>query len=111
MGERRGDGDHITVGDISNAQGTAIGRHATATVTGHVMPCDVKIDPRELRATLEELYDVLGETELPRDKTRSAQTATGIALEAVTEDEVKREPVVENVIQGHYCRGDTDENV
>jgi hypothetical protein len=61
------------------------------------MPSDVKIDPRELRSTLEELYDVLGETELPRDKTRSAQTATGIALEAVTEDEVQREPVVENV--------------
>ncbi len=90
-------GDHITIGDISNAQGIAIGRHATARVVGHNMPQDVKIDAAELRTALEQLYDALSEAPLPRDKTRSAQTAAGNALDAVTNNEVKSGTVVENV--------------
>lgn len=62
------------------------------------MPSDVKIDAGELRAALEGLYDSLDQTgELPRDRTRSAQTAAGNALDAISEDEVKSETVVENV--------------
>jgi hypothetical protein len=90
-------GDNITVGDIAGSQGIAIGRQARASVTGHNMPSDVKIDAGELRATLEGLYDSLDQSELPRDKTRSAQTAAGNALDAVSEDEVRSETVVENV--------------
>jgi|SRR5215213_3213840 len=90
-------GDTITVGDIASSQGIAIGRQASATVTGHNMPNDVKIDAGELRAALAGLYDSLDQTELPREKTRSAQTAAGNALDAVSEDEVKSATVVENV--------------
>jgi len=90
-------GDNITAGDIAGSQGIAIGRQASATVTGHNMLSDVKIDAGELRAALEGLYDSLGQTELPCEKTRSAQTAAGNALDAVSQDEVKSERVVENV--------------
>lgn len=95
--QQQTDGDNITVGDISKAQGIAIGRNATARVVGHNMPQDVKVDAAELRATLEQLYDALGEAPLPRDTTRSAQTAAGNALDAVTDAEVHSGTVVENV--------------
>ena len=91
------DGDHISVGDIINAQGVAVGRNATARVTGNNIPGDVKIDATELRSALEDLFDALNQAALPKDKTRSAQTAAGNALEAVKEDEIKADVVVENV--------------
>jgi hypothetical protein len=88
---------NITVGDIIGSQGTAIGPHATATVTGHNVTGDVKIDAGQLRTALEELYDALGQGGLPREKARSTQTAAGNAIEAVTEKEVKSDTVVSNV--------------
>src|SRR5882672_2078370 len=87
MSEERTSGDNITVGDINNAQGIAIGRNASAQVTGNNISGDVKIDAKELRTVLEGLYDALEQGGLPRDKTRSVQTAAGNALDAVTEKE------------------------
>jgi hypothetical protein len=97
MADQRPDGDNITVGNISRSQGIAIGRNATTTVTGHNISGDVKIDPRELRTALGELWDALGQAPLPRERLRSAQTAAGNALDAVTDNEVKSDTVVENV--------------
>ena len=97
MEELRPDGDNITVGNILQSQGIAIGRNATATVTGHNLSGDVKVDARELRTALEELWDALGQALLPRERIRSAQTAAGNALDAVTDNEVKSDTVVENV--------------
>ena len=97
MSDERTGGDNITVGDVINAQGVAIGRNATARVVGNNISGDVKIDAKELRTALEGLYDALDQGDLPRDKTRSAQTAAGNALDAVTEKEVKSDVVVENV--------------
>jgi hypothetical protein len=97
MSEERSGGDNITVGDIINAQATAIGRNASAQVTGNNISGDVKIDARALRTALESLYDALDQGGLPRDKTRGAQTAAGNALGAVTEKEVKSDIVVKNV--------------
>ena len=74
------DGDQITVGDVINAQGVAIGRNASARVIGNNILGDVKIDATELRSALEDLFDALNQAALPRDKTRSAQTAAGNAL-------------------------------
>lgn len=91
------DGDNITVGDIINAQGVAVGRNATARVIGNNIPGDVKIDATELRSALEDLFDALSQAALPKDKTRSTQTAAGNALDAVNENEVKGDVVVENV--------------
>jgi len=91
------DGDQITVGDVINAQGVAIGRNASARVIGNNILGDVKIDATELRSALEDLFDALNQAALPRDKTRSAQTAAGNALDAVKDDEVTADVVVENV--------------
>src|SRR3712207_8671329 len=66
-------GDNIAVGDVTGSQGIAIGRQASATVTGHNMPSDVKIDAGQLRATLEGLYDSLGQTDLPREDRTSTR--------------------------------------
>jgi hypothetical protein len=55
------------------------------------------LDTRELRTALEELWDALGQAPLPRERLRSAQTAAGNALDAVTDNEVKSDTVVENV--------------
>lgn len=96
MTEQR-NGGNITVGNISGSQGIAIGPHASARVTGHNLAGDVKIDAKELRATLESLYDALGQAQLPRDQMRSAQTAAGNALEAVKDDEVQSETIVQHV--------------
>lgn len=90
-------GDNINVGDIINAQGVAVGRNASARVTGNNIPGDVQINAGELRAALEELYDALAQGGLPQEKVRSAQTAAGNAIDAVTEEEVKSDTVVENV--------------
>ena len=72
-------------------------RNASANVTGHNAPGNVQINAGELRAALEGLYDALGQGSLPREKVRSAQTAAGNAIDAVTEKEVKSDTVVENV--------------
>lgn len=90
-------GDTITVGDVTNAQGIAIGRNATATVTGHNVSGNAKIDPEQMRSALNALYDELGNVGLPKDKTRSVQTAAGNAIEAVGDKEVKSNIVADNV--------------
>jgi hypothetical protein len=97
MNDERNAGDQITVGDISSTQGVAIGRNARVSVTGNNISGDLKIDAKQLRAVLEELYDALDGTGLPRDKTRLAQTATGNALNGVSDEEVNGDTVVENV--------------
>jgi hypothetical protein len=97
MNEERREGDAITVGNVTNAQGVAIGRNASARVTGSNIATDTKIDAKEFRAALEALYDGLDNAGLPRDRTRSLQTAAGNAIDAVTEKEVKSDVVVENV--------------
>ena len=97
MNEERRDGDSIVVGDVTSSQGVAIGKNASARVTGNNLAGDVKINAQEFRAALEALYDGLDKAGLPRDKTRSVQTAAGNAIDAVTEKEVKSDVVVENV--------------
>jgi hypothetical protein len=97
MSDKPDGGDNITVGDIINAQGVAVGRGASVRVTGNNIPGDVEINAGELRAALEELYDALEQGGLPRDKTRAAQTAAGNAIAAVTDKEVKGDVVVDNV--------------
>jgi uncharacterized protein (DUF697 family) len=94
---QRTNGDNITVGDISNTQGIAIGRNASAHVVGHNLPGDVKVDAGELRTLLEQLYDALGQSALPREQTRLTQTAAGNALAGVTQNEVHAKTVVEHV--------------
>jgi hypothetical protein len=96
MADRR-DGDSITVGNITGAQGVAIGRNARAQVPGQNVSGDAKIDAKELRATLEQLYDELAQMQLPREQTRSAQTAAGNALDATKEDQVEADTVVQSV--------------
>jgi len=93
----KNDGDHIQVGNISGSQGIAIGRNARATVTGHNISGDVKIDPDELRTTLEEMYTSLSQANLPQDKMISTQTAVGQALEGVHDSEVQAETVVSHI--------------
>jgi len=90
-------GDDIRVGNITHAQGIAIGRQASAHVTGDNIAGDVKINPRELRTVLEQFYDALGEAQLSREKTRGAQTEAGNALNAVSDDDVKSDVVVGSV--------------
>ncbi len=90
-------GDKIDVGDISGSQGIAIGRSARATVTGHNLSGDVKVDAQQLRTALEELYDALGQAQLPREQVRTAQTAAGKALEGVKDKQVQADTVVQNV--------------
>ncbi len=90
-------GDKIDVGDISGSQGIAIGRRARATVTGHNLSSDVKVDAQQLRTALEELYDALGQAQLPRDQVRRMQTTAGNAIDGVKDNEVKAETVVQNV--------------
>jgi hypothetical protein len=90
-------GDTITVGDVTNAQGIAIGKNAAATVTGHNVSGNAQIDPEQMRSALNTLYDELGNVGLPRDKIRSVQTAAGNAIEAVGTREVKSNIVADNV--------------
>lgn len=97
MGDKSNGGDKIQVGDILNAQGVAVGRNASVQVTGNNIPGDVEINTVELRATLEELYDALEQSDLPREKVRSAQTAAGNAIDAVSDEDMKSDAVVENV--------------
>lgn len=90
-------GDKISVGNISGSQGVAIGRNATATVTGSSISGDVKIDAQQLRAALNELWDALDQTQLPRDQKRTATTVASVAIDSVKDDEVDSAGVVENV--------------
>jgi hypothetical protein len=90
-------GDSFTVGDITNAQGVAIGTNATAIVTGNNVSGNTKIDPEQMRSALNALYDELGNAGLPKDKTRSVQTAAGNAIEAVGDKEVKSNVIADNV--------------
>jgi hypothetical protein len=94
--EPRG-GDSITVGDVTNAQGVAIGRNATATVTGNNVVGNAKVDPEQMRAALESLFDELEKAGMPKDKARTAQTAAGNAINAVGDKEVKSNVVADNV--------------
>jgi hypothetical protein len=87
--------DSISVGNITNAQGVAIGRQATA-ITGQNI-ANAALDPKQLRTALESLYDALGEAQLPREHTRAAQTAAGNAISALDQKEGKSDAVVENV--------------
>ena len=68
-----------------------------ATVTGHNLSRDVKVDAQQLRTALEELYDALGQAQLPRDQVRRMQTTAGNAIDGVKDNEVKAETVVQNV--------------
>ncbi|MBA3945029.1 MAG: hypothetical protein H0X37_10765 [Herpetosiphonaceae bacterium] len=97
MSNKKSGGDSNTVGNITNAQGIAIGTNAHASVVGHNIQSSGKIDAQTLRSVLEELYDGLGQAQLPRDKAITAQTAVGNALGAVQDDKVKPDTVVENV--------------
>ena len=90
-------GDHINVGDITGSQGVAIGTNATATVTGHNVSGDVRIDSGELRAALDDLYDTLGGLDLPREQKIAAQTATGNAIAGVASETVDAEAVTSNI--------------
>ena len=89
-------GDNITIGDISNAQGVAVGMNASATVTGNNIAV-AKVDGAQVRAALESLYDELGNAHLPKEQARLAQTAAGNALEAANDKEVKANVVADNV--------------
>ena len=97
MDDKSGERESITVGDITKSQGVAIGSHAHAHVTGQNISGDIGINLKELKTVLEEFYDSLGATELPREKTRSAQIAAGNALNSVSHDDVKSEAVIESV--------------
>jgi hypothetical protein len=84
------------VGNITNAQGVAVGEHASATVTGsNVSTGNVNVD--QLRAALESLYDDLATADLPKEKERSAQTAAGNAIEAVNKKNGELDSVADNV--------------
>ena len=97
MDDKSGEHGNISVGDITKSQGVAIGNHAQAQVTGHNISGDIGTNLKELKTVLEEFYDSLGTTELPREKMRSAQIAAGDALRSVSQDDVKSGVVIENV--------------
>jgi hypothetical protein len=80
-----------------SGQGIAIGHQASAVVKGSSFAGDGTINATQLRETLEQLYDALGETGLPRDQVRKAQTAAGNALDGVSDDEVQADTVVQQV--------------
>ncbi|WP_033294532.1 hypothetical protein [Amycolatopsis jejuensis] len=88
MEDGRGNGDNITVGDITSAQGVAVGRNASAKVTGNNITGASDVDADALRAALNDLYDALADADLSRDQRIEAQTATGNALGGVTEETV-----------------------
>src|SRR3954471_6785737 len=81
-------GDQISVGDISGAQGTAIGRNASATVVGSSVEAGAKIDARELRAALEELWQALDNSSLPGESKRRTSAAASNAIDGVEPDRV-----------------------
>src|SRR3712207_3403006 len=96
-----GNGDQITVGDISHAQGVAVGRGARAHVRGSIISDAAKeVDAEAMRAALRELHAALGQANLPADTAIAAQTAAGTALiQGVKDGEVQPEPVVTQVQQ------------
>lgn len=93
MVDRPGDGDSVTVGNITSSQGVAVGRNAQSWVTGDNTTGDVHIDAGELRSALGELYDALGDTGMSRDLRIQAQTAAGNALSGVTDEGVDADTV------------------
>jgi carbonic anhydrase/acetyltransferase-like protein (isoleucine patch superfamily) len=94
-------GDHITIGDMSNVQGAAVGRNAQAHVTGNLtVGAAASIDPNALRAALKDLRTALGQANLPDDIVISTQTAAGTALmNGIKDDKVDSKTVVSNVQQ------------
>lgn len=94
-------GDHISIGDIKNAQGVAVGRGAQAHVTGNLTVAEHaatdQVDPAELRAVLDRLYDLLDEAGLPKDSMRKARRAAEDAIEGVTEGRVEATTVTHNI--------------
>jgi predicted ABC-type sugar transport system permease subunit len=96
MNDKTDGGDSISVGNITSAQGVAIGRQATASVTGDNVASDI-LDPIQLKTILEGLQDALGAAKLPGDHTREAQTAARNAIAAVSEKEFKPDSVVGSV--------------
>jgi hypothetical protein len=86
----------IQVGNITNAQGVAVGEHVTATVTGSTINSGA-VDLGQLRTALESLYDGVATAGLPKDKARGAQTAAGNAIEAAAEKDGKLDAVAGSV--------------
>jgi hypothetical protein len=97
MAEQSERGDRIRVGNITSAQGVAIGSNARAEVVGHNLSGEARIDSGELRLALEELFEQLDGVRLSREQKIEAQTATGLALTGVSDKEVKTEPVTTNL--------------
>lgn len=97
MSTQSNDGDNITVGNVSAAQGIAIGRQATARVVGHNISSDIKLDAGALRSALEQLKHALDDVGVPADKRRDSQTLASEALEAVKDHEVNPDQLVENL--------------
>jgi uncharacterized protein (UPF0147 family) len=97
MDEQHTHGDNISIGNISNSQGVAIGRNASAIASGQNVSGHITVDAEQLRIALATLYDAVGESQLPREQVRVAQTAAGKALEGVQDNEVNADTVVQNV--------------
>jgi hypothetical protein len=96
MNDKPDGGDSISVGNITGAQGVAIGRQATANVTGHNIASDA-LDRNQLKTILEGLLDALGDPQLPRDHTCAAQAAAGKAITAANDKESKPDSIVGGV--------------
>lgn len=98
MSEKR-TGDRISTGDISNAQGIALGRNAQAIVIGSNSPELATIDAVELRQLLGDLFEALGQMSLQRETKIASQTAVGKALDGVDDDTVQAATVLTGVRQ------------
>jgi hypothetical protein len=91
-------GDEITVGDIQNAQGIAIGRQAQARVDGHVTSVPQAVEAEAVRTALKVLRTALDTAGLAEDMAIRAQTAAGNALvEGVQDGQVQPESLVHHV--------------
>lgn len=90
-------GDQISVGNITNAQGVAIGRSARATVMGSTIQAGATIDAGQLKAALQDLWQAIGQSQLPTEQQITAQTAAGNALGGVKDDTVDGDSVVDHV--------------
>src|SRR5260370_6768262 len=94
-------GDSITIGDVKNVKGSAVGRGAQAHVVGNLTVAEhadkAPVDPEELRAVLDRLYDLLDEASLPKDSMRKARRAAEDAMEGVTEGKVEATTVTQNI--------------
>jgi hypothetical protein len=90
-------GESISIGNITNAQGVAIGRNAQSYVVGQNISRDTRIDANQLREALTQLHAALDQAGLPVDKKISTQTSVGLALEAAKGDQVQADGIVANV--------------